>query len=47
MAAELIIAPEAQQDVDEAYCWYEDRRLRTGVAKLSGLNDRHYGINWP
>ena len=26
MADELIIAPEAQQDVDEAYCWYEDRR---------------------
>jgi hypothetical protein len=26
MAAELIIAPEAQQDVDEAYGWYEDRR---------------------
>jgi len=30
MAAELIIAPEAQQDVDEAYCWYEDRRPGLG-----------------
>lgn len=30
MAVELIIAPEAQQDVDEAYCWYEDRRLGLG-----------------
>ena len=30
MAAELIIAPEAQQDVDEAYRWYEDRRLGLG-----------------
>ena len=30
MAAELIIAPEAQQDVDEAYYWYEDRRLGLG-----------------
>jgi hypothetical protein len=25
MVAELIIAPEAQQDADEAYCWYEFR----------------------
>jgi len=30
MAAELIIVPEAQQDVDEAYCWYEDRRPGLG-----------------
>ena len=30
MAAELIIASEAQQDVDEAYCWYEDRRPGLG-----------------
>ena len=30
MAAELIIAPEAQQDVDGAYCWYEDRRPGLG-----------------
>ncbi len=30
MAAEPIIAPEAQQDVDEAYCWYEDRRPGLG-----------------
>ena len=30
MAAELIIAPEAQQDVDEAYRWYEDRRSGLG-----------------
>ncbi len=30
MVAELIIAPEAQQDVDEAYYWYENRRLGLG-----------------
>ena len=30
MAAELIIAPEAQQDVDAAYSWYEDRRPGLG-----------------
>jgi hypothetical protein len=26
MAAELIVAPEAQQDLDEAYDWYEERQ---------------------
>jgi len=26
MAAELIIAPEAGQDIAEAYAWYEGRR---------------------
>jgi plasmid stabilization system protein ParE len=30
MVAELIIAPEAQQDADEAYCWYEFRRPGLG-----------------
>lgn len=30
MAVELIIAPEAKQDVDEAYRWYEERRLGLG-----------------
>ena len=30
MAAELIIAPEAQQDVDDAYWWYEIRRYGLG-----------------
>ena len=30
MTAELIVAPEAQQDVDEAYSWYEDRRHGLG-----------------
>ena len=39
MAAELIIAPEAQQDVDEAYCWYEDRRPGLGV--VEAISVRH------
>jgi plasmid stabilization system protein ParE len=30
MAAELIFSPEVQQDIDEAYGWYEDRRLGLG-----------------
>ncbi len=35
MAVELIIAPEAQLDVDEAYTWYEGRRLGLGEEFLS------------
>lgn len=30
MGAELIIAPEAQQDVDDAYRWYEIQRSGLG-----------------
>lgn len=35
MAAELIIAPEAEQDLAEAYGWYEDRRVGLGEEFLS------------
>ena len=35
MAAELIFAPEVQQDVDEAYSWYENRRPGLGEDFLS------------
>ena len=30
MAAELILAPEAEQDISEAYGWYENRRYGLG-----------------
>jgi toxin ParE1/3/4 len=30
MAAELIIAPEAEQDMAEAYAWYERQRVGLG-----------------
>jgi plasmid stabilization system protein ParE len=30
MAVKLIIAPEAEQDIDEAYGWYEGRRTGLG-----------------
>ncbi len=30
MAAELIMAPEAEQDIAEAYGWYEGRRAGLG-----------------
>ena len=35
MAAELIVAPEAEQDVGEAYGWYESRRPGLGEEFLS------------
>jgi plasmid stabilization system protein ParE len=35
MAAELIVAPEAEQDVAEAYLWYEGRRAGLGEEFLS------------
>jgi plasmid stabilization system protein ParE len=30
MVAELIMAPEAEQDLDEAYAWYEKQRAGLG-----------------
>ena len=30
MAAELVVAPEAEQDVAEAHAWYESRRIGWG-----------------
>src|SRR5438034_11548579 len=44
MAAELIIAPEAQQDLDEAYDWYEDRRAGLGEDFLSSVDACVQGI---
>lgn len=38
MAAELIIAPEAQQDLDEAYAWYESRRAGLGEEFLGSVD---------
>ncbi len=35
MTVELIIAPEAQHDIDEAYSWYEDHRYGLGEEFLS------------
>src|SRR3990172_934945 len=35
MAAEVILAPEAEQDVAEAYGWYESRRPGLGEEFLS------------
>lgn len=35
MAAEVILAPEAEQDIAEAYAWYEGRRPGLGEEFLS------------
>ncbi len=35
MAVELIMAPEAEQDISEAYGWYEERRVGLGEEFLS------------
>lgn len=35
MAADLIVAPEAEQDLAEAYAWYEDQRVGLGEDFLS------------
>jgi plasmid stabilization system protein ParE len=35
MAAELIVAPEAEQDIAEAYAWYEGQRVGLGEDYLS------------
>ena len=35
MAAELIVAPEAEQDIGDAYEWYEARRDGLGEEFLS------------
>jgi len=38
MAAELIIAPEVEQDIADAYAWYEDRRIGLGEEFLSCID---------
>ena len=37
MSAELIIAPEAEQDLAEAYGWYEARRIGLGEEFVSSV----------
>jgi plasmid stabilization system protein ParE len=38
MAAELILAPEAEQDLEEAYVWYEHQRAGLGDDFLSNVD---------
>lgn len=38
MAVELVIAPEAELDITEAYTWYEGRRPGLGEEFLSSVD---------
>jgi hypothetical protein len=38
MAAKLILAPEAEQDIGEAYNWYEQRRAGLGEEFLGCID---------
>jgi hypothetical protein len=38
MPAELVIAPEAELDIAEAYVWYEGRRAGLGEEFLSSVD---------
>src|SRR5688572_22162121 len=38
MAAEIIIAPEAEQDLAEAYAWYEARRIGLGEEFVTAVD---------
>jgi plasmid stabilization system protein ParE len=44
MPAELILAPEAELDVAEAYAWYEKRRAGLGEDFLSSVDACLEGI---
>jgi len=38
MAVELVVAPEAELDLIEAYVWYESRRVGLGEEFLSAVD---------
>ncbi|SPF48066.1 Predicted plasmid stabilisation protein ParE [Candidatus Sulfopaludibacter sp. SbA4] len=38
MAAKLVVAPEAELDITEAYIWYERRRVGLGEEFLSSVD---------
>ena len=44
MAADLVIAPEAEQDIAEAYAWYEGRRVALGEEFLGCVDACIEGI---
>lgn len=38
MAAKLVVAPEAEHDITEAYVWYESRRVGLGEEFLGSVD---------
>ena len=43
MAVDLILSPEAEQDIDEAYVWYERQRAGLGEDFPGELGCLHSG----
>jgi plasmid stabilization system protein ParE len=44
MAADLVIAPEAEQDIAEAFAWYEKKREGLGEQFLENVEARIQAI---
>ena len=44
MAVELVFAPEVEQDINEAYAWYEERRYGLGEEFLGCVEACVQGI---
>ena len=44
MAARVVVAPEAELDIAEAYVWYESRRIGLGEEFLSSVDACMEGI---
>ena len=44
MGAELVIAPEAEQDLDQGYTWYEKQRVGLGEEFLTSVDACIAGI---
>ena len=44
MAANLVLTPEAEQDISDAYAWYEQCRLGLGEEFLSCVDACIHGI---
>ena len=40
MAADLVVTPEAQQDVSDAYGWYEQQQPGSGATFLARIRQR-------
>jgi len=47
MAADLILAPEAEFDLAEAYAWYEQRRVGLGEEFLSSVDAANFACTLP
>lgn len=44
MASDLVLSPDAESDIADAYSWYEERRIGLGEEFLSSLDACIEGI---